>query len=101
MAKITVFSTDRAGQTIERVIELSREPRFGDFNMFPNPAGKDVTLEIELGQSINVGIRIFDAIGRLVYEEEGVQDGNATYQISIDQFSPGLYTVQVKTGQLV
>jgi hypothetical protein len=100
-ARITVFSTDRAGQTIERVIELNREPRFGDFIMFPNPAESDVTIEVELEQSMNVGIRIYDAIGRLVYQEEGVQNGIATYQIAIDHLSPGLYTVQMKTGILV
>jgi hypothetical protein len=100
-ARITVFSTDRAGQTIERVIELSREPRFGDFKMFPNPAESDVTIEVELEQSMNVGIRIYDAIGRLVYQEEGVQSGIATYQIAIDHLSAGLYTVQMKTGILV
>lgn len=100
-ARITVFSTDRVGQTIERVIELSREPRFGDFNMFPNPASSEVNLEVELEQSMNVGIRIYDAIGRLVYQEEGIQDGIATYQIAIDHLSPGLYTVQMKTGILV
>ncbi|SFB42117.1 T9SS type A sorting domain-containing protein, partial [Algoriphagus aquimarinus] len=100
-ARITVFSTDRAGQTIERAIELSREPRFGEFNMFPNPASSDVNLEVELDQSMNVGIRIYDAVGRLVYQEEGVQNGMATYQIAIAHLSPGIYTVQVKTGILV
>jgi hypothetical protein len=99
--RITVFSTDRAGQTIERVIELSREPRFGDFTMFPNPASSDVNLEVELEQSMNVGIRIYDAVGRLVHEQEGVQSGNTSYKIAIDNLSPGLYTVQVKTGQIV
>jgi hypothetical protein len=100
-ARITVFSTDRAGQTIERVIELNREPRFGEFIMFPNPASSEVNLEVELEQSMNVGIRIYDAIGRLVYQEEGIQDGIATYQIAIDHLSAGLYTVQMKTGKLV
>ncbi|TXE03104.1 MBG domain-containing protein, partial [Algoriphagus aquimarinus] len=100
-ARITVFSTDRAGQTIERAIELSREPRFGDFNMFPNPAESDVTIEVELEQSMNVGIRIYDAVGRLVFEDESVQNGISKHQINIDHLSPGLYTVQLKTGQLV
>jgi len=100
-ARVTVFSTDRAGQTIERAIELNREPRFGDFIMFPNPAESEVTIEVELEQSINVGIRIYDSIGRLVYQEEGIQDGIATYQIAIDHLSAGLYTVQMKTGKLV
>jgi hypothetical protein len=100
-AMITVFSTDRAGQTIERVIELSREPRFGDFNMFPNPTDSEVNLEVSLDQTATVIIRIFDAVGRLVYEEEGIQSGSALYRLNIDHLSSGLYTVQVSTGQLV
>jgi hypothetical protein len=92
---------DGAGQTIERVNELDRGPRFGDFKMFPNPTESEVTLEVQLDQTVNVGIRIFDAVGRLVYEEEGIQSGNTVYQIKIGHFSSGLYTVQVSTGQLV
>ena len=99
--RITVFSTDRAGQTIEKAIDLSREPRFGDFSMFPNPATSDVNIEVELEQSMNVGVRIFDAVGRIVFEEEGVQNGISTYQINIDHLSPGLYVVQLKTGKIV
>ena len=100
-ARITVFSTDRAGQTIDRVIELSREPNFGDFKMYPNPAHAEVNLEVELDQSATVGIRIFDAVGRLVYQEEGFQSGNLTHKINIDDLSSGLYTVQVITGKVV
>ncbi|MBN7816010.1 MBG domain-containing protein, partial [Algoriphagus pacificus] len=99
--RITVFSTDRAGQTIEKAIDLSREPRFGDFSMFPNPATSEVNIEVELEQSMNVGVRIFDAVGRIVFEEEGVQNGISTYQINIDHLSPGLYVVQLKTGKIV
>ncbi|WP_425639322.1 MBG domain-containing protein [Algoriphagus yeomjeoni] len=98
---LRVFSTDRAGQTIERSIELTREPRFGDFTMFPNPAESAVTIEVELEQSMNVGIRIYDAVGRLVFEDESVQNGISKHQITIDHLSPGLYTVQLKTGKLV
>ena len=100
-ARITVFSTDRAGQTIDRVIEISREPNFGDFKMYPNPAHAEVNLEVELDQSATVGIRIFDAVGRLVYQEEGFQSGNLTHKINIDDLSSGLYTVQVITGKVV
>ncbi|WP_425639320.1 T9SS type A sorting domain-containing protein [Algoriphagus yeomjeoni] len=100
-SKLRVFSTDRAGQTIERSIELTREPRFGDFTMFPNPASSEVNLEVELEQSMNVGIRIYDAVGRLVFEDERVQNGISKHQINIDHLSPGLYTVQLKTGKLV
>jgi len=57
--------------------------------MFPNPASSDVNLEVELEQSMNVGIRIYDAVGRLVHEQEGVQSGNTSYKIAIDNLSPG------------
>lgn len=100
-ASVTVFSTDRAGQTIQKVIALSREPRMGDFNMFPNPSDSEITLEIELDQTSNVEIKIFDLVGRLVYEDKGIQAGNTNYRISIDHLSAGVYTVQVRTGQLI
>ena len=69
--------------------------------MFPNPAESNVTIEVELDQKMNVGIRIFDAVGRLVYQEEGVQSGTPSYRININHLSAGLYMVQVKTGEII
>ena len=82
-------------------IESASEIRFGDFKMFPNPAESEVTIGVELDQSATVGIRIYDAIGRLVYQEEGIQSGRPSYRININHLSAGLYMVQVKTGQIM
>ena len=99
--ELTVFSTDRAGQTISKEIKLSRELKPGEFFLYPNPAESEVTIGVELDQSATVGIRIYDAIGRLVYQEEGIQSGRPTYRININHLSAGLYMVQVKTGQIM
>jgi hypothetical protein len=80
---------------------FTHEPKFGEFRMYPNPAHAEVNLEVETGQSTNVWIRIFDGVGRLVYQEEGVQSRSLTYRINIDDLSPGYYVVQVVTDKLV
>jgi hypothetical protein len=98
---VTVFSTDRAGQTISREITLSRELKPGEFFLYPNPAVRETNVMVDLDASATVGIRIFDSIGRLVVEKESYREGDFTQAINLDGLAPGLYTVQVKAGNIV
>ena len=63
--------------------------------MFPNPAQSDVNLEVELDQTATVGIRIYDAVGRMVHEKEGVKSGSPKNLISSEHLSLGRHTVKV------
>jgi hypothetical protein len=98
---VTVFSTDRAGQTISREITLSRELKPGEFFLYPNPASSQTNVMVDLDQSATVAIRIFDAIGRLVVENEASRSGSFTQAINLDGLAAGMYTVQVNVGNMV
>ncbi|MGB1041654.1 MAG: T9SS type A sorting domain-containing protein, partial [Flavobacteriales bacterium] len=66
-----------------------------DINIYPNPATDFVTVDI-LSQNIeeDVTIKMFDAIGKLVYSQE-VSSTNNKVTFDVSQFENGVYTVTV------
>lgn len=60
-----------------------------DWQLFPNPANKGVTLVIPIVGSCQISI--FDALGRLVLHQ-GIYSGE---QVSVAQLEPGFYSVQL------
>ncbi|WP_143962942.1 T9SS type A sorting domain-containing protein [Litoribacter populi] len=98
---VTVHSTDRAGQTISRELTLLRELARGEILIYPNPATQETNLLVQLSSAGTVGIRIFDAAGRLVYEEQVHQEGNFVHNIDLKDLSSGMYQVIVQSGKEV
>ncbi|MBS4072070.1 MAG: T9SS type A sorting domain-containing protein, partial [Algoriphagus sp.] len=99
--RLTVFSTDRAGQTISREISLSRELKPGEFFLYPNPAQRETNVMVDLDREATVTIRIYDAVGRMVLENESFREGSFTQTFNLDGLAAGFYTVQVKVGDMV
>ncbi|MBC6369073.1 HYR domain-containing protein, partial [Algoriphagus sp. AK58] len=99
--RVTVFSTDRAGQTISREISLSRELKPGEFFLYPNPAQRETNVMVDLDREATVAIRIYDAVGRMVVENEAYREGSFTQTFNLDGLAAGFYTVQVKVGDMV
>jgi len=98
---LKVFSTDRAGQTISREIKLSRELKPGEFFLYPNPASSETNVMVDLDREATVAIRIYDAIGRLIVENEAYRAGSFTQTFNLNGLAAGFYTVQVKMGNMV
>jgi uncharacterized protein GlcG (DUF336 family) len=99
--KVTVLSTDRAGQTISKEIKLSRELKPGEFFLYPNPAVNETNVMLDLDQSATVGFQVYDAIGRLVIQDEAHKEGSFTHTLKLDGLAPGVYTVQLKVGNML
>jgi hypothetical protein len=95
---LRVSSTDRAGQTISRDIQLFRETGPNSLLIYPNPAMKETNLLVNLAQESDIEIRIFDAAGRLVFTEDSFQKESFVKNINLDQLSQGLYHVVVKVN---
>ncbi len=98
---VTVHSTDRAGQTISREITLHRELPPGEILIYPNPAKQETNILVQLSGAGTVGIRIFDTAGRLVYEEQGHQEGSFVRNVDLKGLSSGMYQVVVQSGNEV
>ncbi|MFN4000434.1 T9SS type A sorting domain-containing protein, partial [Algoriphagus sp.] len=98
---VQVMSTDRAGQTISRAITLRKELKLGEFFMYPNPASTETNIMLDLDESATVAFQVYDAIGRLVIQDEVYKVGSFTHTIKVDELAPGMYTVQLKVGDMV
>ncbi|MCF1752066.1 LamG-like jellyroll fold domain-containing protein [Mariniradius sediminis] len=97
---VKVHSTDRAGQTISRQITLYRETdRPTDLLIYPNPAMQETNLMVQIPEGANVSIRIFDAAGRLVYQEEGQHELSFTRKVDLRHFAQGMYQVIVQVDR--
>jgi hypothetical protein len=98
---VTVHSTDRAGQTISREITLYRELPPGEILIYPNPGREESNILVQLSGPGKVEIRIFDATGRLVYEEKEQQEGSFVRNLDLRGLSAGMYQVFVQSGNEV
>lgn len=95
--QVRVHSTDRAGQTISRVLSLYRDRDLPvDLRVYPNPARMETNLFVQFVDPAEVSIRVFDAGGRLLYEEHSRQEGSFTRVLDLRGYSQGMYQVLVQ-----
>jgi hypothetical protein len=95
---ISVLSIDRVGQSISKEIRIIREIGANQVTVYPNPASKETNIKVDLNQANDVSIKVFDAAGRLVYEERGYQERGFIRNVDLRTLSAGLYQVQVQIG---
>lgn len=99
--KLTVFSTDRAGQTISKDITLFRELKIGEFLIYPNPAEDRANVLVELDQPSQVSLSVFDAVGRMVISDQFSRETTFVQTLDLNGLAPGMYTVQIQVGKMV
>jgi len=99
--KIIVFSTDRAGQTIDKEMTISRELKVGKFLIYPNPAEASTNVFVELDQPSQVSIRVYDGIGRMVIRDQFTREATFVQALDLNGLAPGMYTVQIQIGNMV
>ena len=77
--------------TIENITSLS---------VFPNPAVDYAEVGFRNAVSMSVGVRVFDMMGKIVFEKAATtyESGLNAIQIPVAQFSNGLYNVQIITN---
>ena len=68
--------------------------------IFPNPASSAITLAIDLNQSANVTISIYDLTGKEVVfvPKQWLQAGTHNLEVSVDELTQGFYLVKINTG---
>jgi hypothetical protein len=89
VATFTTASSRQAGD--ESRIELV---------LNPNPASHFINVDYVTYQQSPVGLKIFDIYGKLVWENEVVNEaGNHQMQIELDGFENGYYLVQLSNSE--
>ncbi len=70
--------------------------------IYPNPNTGEFTLEIDLQENTELGIKLYHFTGQLIYSEGiGNVTGNYTQQIDLSKNAKGIYYVQVVTDGVV
>ena len=68
------------------------------FNLYPNPNSGRFTLELEATPVPLAELKIFDALGQIVYTETiGFQSGQLQKAIGLERLSAGVYWLSIKT----
>lgn len=72
-----------------------------NLQVYPNPSTRYATIQVGFSGEAPVIIRVFDATGRLVIEEESLQSNSYKRQIDMELLSNGIYQVQVQVGHYI
>ncbi len=71
-----------------------------DLIVYPNPASGIVNVVFENKKNQAVSIKVYDLMGKVMLSREAqmLSSGNQQVQLDVDNFSDGLYFVEVSTG---
>lgn len=66
-------------------------------NVFPNPASNTINISINLEESTDLTISIFDMFGKMVYcsGEKKYNDGENNFWLDASNYSAGLYQIKI------
>jgi hypothetical protein len=98
---LKIISTDRAGQSIAKEIRLYQEIEQGKVTVYPNPASTETNIRVDISSESDVSIKVYDAVGRLVFDEVGLHKSTIVRNLSLQGLSSGLYYIQVKINHQI
>jgi hypothetical protein len=81
--------------------KFNKELPVGEFLLYPNPATQEANIYVELDQAAKVAVRVYDSVGRLVYDSSLQAERSFNHSIPVESLSSGMYTVQVIAGDMV
>ena len=75
---------------------------FDETSVYPNPTRGEATLNLNLTQSANVNILVFNSVGKLVINnnEAGIA-GDNRYDLNLTGFTAGIYFIKIQVNQQV
>jgi hypothetical protein len=101
---VTVLATDIHNATYEHVfnVKVIHRTGFDDLNasqwqIYPNPAASVINIEGKVSDA-SVHVRILNAAGTLVKEEQLQWDAAHKQTINIDELSNGIYLLEIYHG---
>ena len=91
---IQSFATPASTTSVNSIENIS------SLSVFPNPAVDYAEVGFRNTVAMNVGVRVFDMMGKMVFEKAATtyESGLNAIQIPVNQFSNGLYNVQIITN---
>ncbi len=71
-----------------------------NLNVYPNPANKNLNLDLNFKTSLNTTIELSDLTGKIIFSKDaGILSGESKQTLDISSFSKGAYFVKIITSQ--
>jgi hypothetical protein len=67
------------------------------FSIYPNPASKNITVDLGDLNGVNTTIKLYDSSSKLVFEKRS----SSTLMIDVSGFAKGLYSLELSTDEQV
>ncbi len=104
---VQLIATNECGSdTITKVVNIlivsaGEVTRDVFFNLYPNPNSGRFTLDLEATPAPDAELKIFDALGQIVYAETvGFQSGKLQKTMILESLSAGIYWFSIKTQEM-
>ncbi len=81
-------------------VGIDEMPTYSDLNIYPNPVNDMLNVEFNLTKSSNVELKVYDLLGKVVYENlEGFnQSGSKNYSLRLGDLHSGIYLLKLNVG---
>ncbi len=81
-------------------VNVREETMFGAVSVYPNPASASANINIELTNTSDVSINIYNMLGQLVITENHTKlsAGNHLYSVDVSNWANGMYNVVIHTN---
>lgn len=83
-------------KSISRVVAIRMESNGQSLDIYPNPVRNTLFVEIRTAIKDDVAVRIVDASGKTVRQENREISGHAAFSINMSNMPAGMYSLQVK-----
>lgn len=73
-----------------------------DLSIFPNPVNDWINISLSTKETMTLGVKIYDIMGRVFYHNPVQQEVYGTTQlspISVENLAPGMYFIELRLGE--
>lgn len=92
---IKVASVSLIGTGINTVVNIA------SIKVFPNPAGSNCNIMVELNEAQNVSFEIFNSVGQSMWSKEMDNFTAGTESVNMSNFAQGIYIVRIKVKDTI
>ena len=86
------------GEFVYSEVKSVAFPFVGGFEMFPNPAGEFVHIELSKYKGRAVDIAIYNELGHRVYQKHLPEVTTRLHRVELREFNNGIYFIHIDSG---
>jgi hypothetical protein len=76
-------------------VAVDKEVEKPEFNLYPNPGPGNLTVELKLPAAEDLELVVFDALGRIVFQDNYTKANSLHEDLNLSGFTAGLYFIKI------